>query len=41
MTEEGQLLQASTPVRVLGLRSVPTVRQELLSVDNEAKAKYR
>lgn len=29
----------STPVRVLGLRSVPTVGQELLSVDNEAKAR--
>eukprot|EP00605_Chrysophyceae_sp_TOSAG23-4_P000975 GSChrysophyteH1.ASY1.ANO1.1075.1 assembled CDS len=29
----------STPVRVLGLRSVPTAGQELLSVDSETKAR--
>lgn len=29
----------STPVRLLGLRSIPTAGNELLSVDNEAKAR--
>ena len=29
----------STPVRLLGLRSLPTAGQELLSVANEAKAR--
>jgi hypothetical protein len=39
---QGNTIQSagpSTPVRLLGLRSLPTAGQELLSVANEAKAK--